>query len=68
MLSSLERDNLYATLLTGEVFVLGAFVLSTDTGVVLDGAKDAGTKESISFGFFGACVDRLRFGDLSKRP
>jgi hypothetical protein len=57
-----------AALFADDTAVLEALVLAAQALVVLDGAKNLGTKKTIALGLEGAVVDGFRFFDFAKRP
>ena len=60
--------NFYATFLTNNPPVLEALVFAAQAFVVLDRAKNLGTKQTVTLGLKSAVVDCFRLFDLAKRP
>src|SRR6266446_3451687 len=66
--ADLGERYLDATLLADDAAILHALVLATQALVILDRAKDAGTKQAVTLGLESPIVDRLRFLDLAVGP
>jgi hypothetical protein len=64
--SHLGLDDLNPALLADDTPVLHAFLLTAVAFIVFDRAEYLGTKESVSFGFEGSVIDRLRFLDFTE--
>src|SRR5690348_16764549 len=60
--------DLDATFLADDALVLHPFVFAAKAFVVLYGAEDPGTEQSIPFWFEGPVIDGFRFLDLAMRP
>ena len=60
--------NFYATFLTNNSPVLETFVFAAQAFVVLDRAKNLGTKQTVPLGLKSAVVDCFRLFHLAKRP
>ena len=60
--------DFYTTFLTYDTLVSHLFVFSAKTLIIINGAKNLGTKESVSLWFEGSIVDGLRLFHLTKTP
>src|SRR3984893_4430778 len=66
--ANLAQGDFHAALVADHSAMLHALIFSAQAFPVGDGAKNFGAEKAVPFGFEGAVIDGLRFGNFAVRP